>query len=211
MLNFKEEIAKLIAQQVEGLELAEIQDMIEVPQDHKMGDYAFPCFKLAKTLRKAPPLIAKGIAEGMADADLFPHIYVWSSVWQGTGWGTIIYLSALAGADPQLYEAATLDGASKLQRIIHLDIPTLMPTAVIMLILNSGNVLTCNTQKVLLLQNGMNLSTSEIIGTLVYKSGMVDMQYSYSTAVGLFQTIINVIILLTVNKIAGKLSETSLW
>lgn len=147
----------------------------------------------------------------MADADLFPHIYVWSSVWQGTGWGTIIYLSALAGADPQLYEAATLDGASKLQRIIHLDIPTLMPTAVIMLILNSGNVLTCNTQKVLLLQNGMNLSTSEIIGTLVYKSGMVDMQYSYSTAVGLFQTIINVIILLTVNKIAGKLSETSLW
>ena len=71
MLNFKEEIAKLIAQQVEGLELAEIQDMIEVPQDHKMGDYAFPCFKLAKTLRKAPPLIAKGIAEGMADADLY--------------------------------------------------------------------------------------------------------------------------------------------
>ena len=147
----------------------------------------------------------------MAEASLFPHIYVWSGVWQGLGWNSIIYLSALAGADQQLYEAAKVDGANQLQRIIHLDIPTLMPTAVIMLILNSGSILTSDTQKVLLLQNSLNLRTSEIIGTLVHKSGLYNMQYSYSTAVGLFQTVINVIFLFKVNKIAGKLSETSLW
>lgn len=147
----------------------------------------------------------------MADPDLFPHIYVWSGVWQGTGWWSIIYLSALAGADTQLYEAAKVDGANRLQRIWHLDIPTLLPTAVIMLIMNCGGILTSNTQKVLLLQNNQNLSASEIIGTMVYKSGLMKMQYSYSTAVGLFQTIVNVIFLVTVNKIAGKLSETSLW
>lgn len=147
----------------------------------------------------------------MADAGAFPHIYVWSGIWQGMGWSSIIYLSALAGADQQLYEAAKVDGANKFQRIIHLDIPTLMPTAVIMLILNSGSILYGDTQKVLLLQNSMNLSTSEIIGTLVYRAGLVSAQYSYSTAVGLFQTIINVILLVTVNKIAGKVSETSLW
>ena len=147
----------------------------------------------------------------MADPNLFPHIYVWSGVWQGMGWWSIIYLSALTGADQQLYEAAKVDGANRLQRIIHLDIPAIFPTAVIMLIMNCGSILTSNTQKVLLLQNDLNLRTSEIIGTLVYKSGLMNMQYSYSTAVGLFQTIVNVIFLVSVNKISGKLSETSLW
>lgn len=147
----------------------------------------------------------------MADPNMFPHVYVWSGVWQGTGWWSIIYLSALAGADQELYEAAKVDGANKWQRIIHLDIPALLPTAVIMLIMNCGSILTSNTQKVLLLQNNLNLSTSEIIGTMVYKSGMLKMQYSYSTAVGLFQTIVNVIFLVTVNKISQKLSDTSLW
>lgn len=147
----------------------------------------------------------------MSNAKLFPHIYVWSGVWQGIGWSSIIYLSALAGADQQLYEAAKVDGANRLQRIIHLDIPTLLPTAIIMLIMNCGSIMSSNTQKVLLLQNSMNLSTSEIIGTFVHKSGMMNMQYGYSSAVGLFQTIVNVIMLVSVNKISGRLSETSLW
>ena len=147
----------------------------------------------------------------MSDPDLFPHIYVWSGVWQGTGWGSIIYLSALAGADPELYEAAKVDGANKLQRILHLDIATITPTAIIMLIMNCGSVLSSNTQKVLLLQNNLNTKTSEIIGTYVHKSGLLNMQYSYSSAIGLFQTIINIIMLVSVNKISSKVSETSLW
>lgn len=147
----------------------------------------------------------------MSDPKLFSHIYVWSGVWQGLGWSSIIYLSALAGADQQLYEAAKVDGANRFQRIIHLDIPTLLPTAIIMLIMNCGSIMTSNTQKVLLLQNSMNVSTSETIGTLVHKSGMMNMQYGYSSAVGLFQTIVNVIMLVSVNKISGKISETSLW
>ena len=147
----------------------------------------------------------------MSDPDLFPHIYVWSGVWQGTGWGSIIYLSALAGADPELYEAAKVDGANKMQRILHLDIATITPTAIIMLIMNCGSVLSSNTQKVLLLQNNLNTKTSEIIGTYVHKSGLLNMQYSYSSAIGLFQTIINIIMLVSVNKISSKVSETSLW
>lgn len=147
----------------------------------------------------------------MSDPELFPHIYVWSGVWQGMGWGSIIYMSALAGADPELYDAAKVDGASKLQRILHLDIATITPTAIIMLIMNCGSILNSNTQKVLLMQNNLNISASEIIGTYVHKSGILNRQYSYSSAIGLFQTIINVIMLLSVNKISGKVSETSLW
>lgn len=141
----------------------------------------------------------------------FPHVYVLSAIWQGMGWGSIIYLSALAGADPELYEAAKVDGANKLQRIWHLDIPTLMPTAIIMLIMNCGYIISSDTQKILLLQNNVNLSTSEVIGTMVHKTGIVNLQYGYSTAVGLFQNLVNIIMLVTVNKIAGKVSETSLW
>lgn len=141
----------------------------------------------------------------------FPHVYVLSGVWQSMGWGSIIYLSALAGGDPSLYEAAKVDGANRLQRMWHLDIPTLMPTAIIMLIMNCGYIISSDTQKILLLQNQVNLSTSEVIGTMVHKSGIVNLQYGYSTAVGMFQNLVNIIMLVTVNKIAGKVSETSLW
>ena len=147
----------------------------------------------------------------MSKPELFSHIYVWSGIWQNLGWASIIYLSALAGADQQLYEAAKVDGANKLQRIIHLDLPVVLPTAIIMLIMDCGNILTSNTQKVLLLQNSLNVTASEIIGTYVHKTGLMNMQYSYSSAIGLFQTIVNVIMLVSVNKISGKLSETSLW
>lgn len=147
----------------------------------------------------------------MGSASAFPHIYVLSNIWQSVGWSSIIYLSALSGASQELYEAAKVDGANKLQRILHVDVPCIAPTAIIMLILASGRIMNGSTQKVLLMQNPTNLSTSEIIGTYVYKSGILDMQYGYSTAVGLFQSIVNVIMLVTVNKISQKVSDSSLW
>ncbi len=147
----------------------------------------------------------------MGSANLFPHIYVWSGVWQGMGWGSIIYLSALCGISPELYEAAKMDGAGEFQRILHVDIPGLMPTIVTMLILNSGQIMNVGMQKVLLLQTPLNLETSEIISTYVYKSGILSARYSYSAAVGLFQSVVNVIMLVTVNTISRKVSENSLW
>lgn len=147
----------------------------------------------------------------MGSAAAFPHIYVLSNIWQSIGWSSIIYLAALSGASQELYEAAKVDGANKLQRMIHIDIPCIAPTAIIMLILASGRIMNTSTQKVLLMQNPMNLSASEVIGTYVYKSGMLDMQYGYSTAAGLFQSVVNVILLVLVNKIAQRISDSSLW
>ena len=147
----------------------------------------------------------------MGRADMFAHIYVLSNIWQGVGWSSIIYLAALAGASPELYEAAKVDGANKFQRIIHVDIPCLAPTAITMLILSCGRIMNSSTQKVLLMQNPLNLSASEIIGTYVYKSGVLNQQYGFSAATGLFQSIVNVIMLVTVNWISRKVSDSSLW
>lgn len=147
----------------------------------------------------------------MGLASAFPHIYVLSDIWQSVGWSSIIYLAALSGASQELYEAAKVDGANKIQRMIYVDLPCIMPTAITMLILASGRIMNSSTQKVLLMQNSLNLSASEIIGTFVYKSGVLNQQYGYSTAAGLFQSIVNVIMLVTVNKISQKLSDSSLW
>lgn len=147
----------------------------------------------------------------MGEPALFKSVYVWSGVWQNAGWGTIIYLAALAGISPELYEAAKVDGATKWQIIRHVDIPGIIPTAVILLIMNVGSIMNVGFQKVFLMQNPLNLSTSEIISTYVYKVGLIQSQYSYSTAIGLFNTVINVILLVSVNKFAKKVGETSLW
>ena len=147
----------------------------------------------------------------MADPALFPHIYVWSGVWQKLGWSSILYLSALAGADQELYEAAKVDGANKLQRIIYLDVATVIPLFTIQFIMSCGSIMSASTQKVLMLQNSLNLPTSEIINTYVYKQGLTLMKYGYSSAIGLFQTIVDVTMLLVVNKISGTISENSLW
>ena len=147
----------------------------------------------------------------MSRANLFPTIYVLSGVWQSLGWSSVIYLSALSGIDPGLHEAAMIDGASRLQRIWHINLSGILPTITIMLILQVGNLMTVGFEKAFLMQNPLNLETSEIISTFVYKMGLQYHQYSYSTAIGLFNSVINMILLLTVNKIAGKLSETSLW
>lgn len=146
----------------------------------------------------------------LSDSGKFRHIYVWSHIWQRTGYNAVIYIAALAGVDPSLHEAAIVDGANKMQRAWHIDIPSILPTAIILLIMSTGNVLSVGFEKVYLMQNDLNLNVSEIISTYVYKVGLLNAQYSLSTAIGLFNNIINVIILLTVNKIADKLSGTSL-
>ena len=146
----------------------------------------------------------------LSDAGMFRHIYVWSHIWQRTGYNSVIYIAALAGVNPELHEAAIVDGANKLQRILHIDLPAIMPTAIILLIMSTGNMLSLGFEKVYLMQNDLNLGVSEIISTYVYKIGLLNAQYSYSTAIGLFNNVINLIVLLTVNKIADKVSGTSL-
>lgn len=149
----------------------------------------------------------------MAIPTAFRHIYVWSGVWQGMGWGSIIYLSALSAVDVQLHEAAEIDGAILIKRIWYIDIPTILPTISIMLILNCGSIMSIGYEKVLLLQNDINLSTSQVISTYVYKIGIAgDMpNYSYATAIDLFTSVINLILLMTVNAITRRLGQTSLF
>lgn len=142
---------------------------------------------------------------------MFPTIYVVSNVWQSTGWGSIIYLATLSGVDEQLHEAAIIDGASRFQRMIHISLPYIVPTMVILLILNSGSILSVGYEKIYLLQNTLNEDTSEVISTYVYKAGLVNAQYSFSTAVGLFNSVINLFVLVIVNTVAKKTSENSLW
>lgn len=144
-------------------------------------------------------------------ADLFPHMFVWSACWQNVGWSSIIYMSALAGVSQEVHEAAIVDGATKLQRIFHVDLPALLPTIITLLILNSGQIMSVGYEKVYLLQSAGNLTTSEIISTYVYKIGIQGAQYSYATAIGLFNNVINMLIILAVNKISDKLTGAGLW
>ena len=149
----------------------------------------------------------------MAYPEYFRHIYVWTGVWQGIGYSSIIYIAALSGVSAELHEAAIIDGASIIKRIWYVDIPTILPTIVIMLILQCGSILSVGYEKIYLMQNSLNLSQSEIISTYVYKQGIASAmpQYSYSTAIGLFVSIVNVILLVIVNTITSKLSDTSLF
>ena len=149
----------------------------------------------------------------MGRKDLFYHIYVWSGVWQGVGYASIIYIAALAGVSPELHEAAIMDGATIMKRVWHIDLPSILPTVMIMFIMQCGTVMSVGYEKVYLMQNSMNLEVSEVIDTYVYKQGLTSTmpKYSYSTAVGLFVSIINVILLVTVNTIAKKVSGSSLW
>lgn len=140
----------------------------------------------------------------------FPSVYVWTEVWQHLGWDSILYIAALSAIDPSLYEAATVDGASKWQKMMKIDIPLLMPTATIMFILRMGSVMSVGFEKVYLLQNNLNTASSEIISTYVYKMGLVSSQYSLSSAIGLFNNLINLALLLAVNYISSKMRDTSL-
>lgn len=147
----------------------------------------------------------------LASEDAFSHVYVWSDVWQHLGWDSIIYLAALSSIDPTYYEAATIDGATTLQKIKNIDIPLLMPTTMVLLILRAGSILGVGFEKVFLLQNTQNIMASEIISTYVYKMGMLSMQYGLSTAIGLFNTVVNVIVLLLINALSKKFTDASLF
>lgn len=147
----------------------------------------------------------------IGEVKYFRHLYVWSGVWQGLGWSSIIYIAALSGIDPTYYEAAIVDGATKFQRIINIDLPFIIPTAIILLILSVGNIMSVGFEKVFLMQNTLNLAQSEIISTYVYKVGLLNMNFELGTAVGLFNSIINCILLVSVNGIAKKLNDISLF
>lgn len=147
----------------------------------------------------------------MGSPKWFKTIYVFSGVWQSTGYNAVVYLAALAAVSPELHEAAIVDGANIFRRIWHIDIPGILPTAVILLIMASGKVLTIGYEKVLIMQNNLNMQTSDIISTYVYRIGLESMQYSYSTAIGLFQSLVSLLMLTVVNAISKRLNETSLW
>ncbi len=194
--------------------------------------------KFVQTVTYAPFFLSTVVMVGLIDAFLYPNtglinnivmrlggenvnymalesafrpIFIISHVWKATGWGSIIYMSALTSIDPQLYEAARIDGANKWKCLLHITLPTILPTAIIMLIRDCGSIMDVGFEKVYLMQNDLNVGASEVISTYVYKVGMVNSQYSYSTAVNLFNSVINLVMLLFVNKVARTVSETSLW
>ncbi len=147
----------------------------------------------------------------MAKKEYWRHLYVWSGVWQGMGWSSVIYFAALSGISPELHEAAKCDGATKFQLIRYIDLPSILPTATILLIMNCGSILSIGFEKAYALQNDLNLSVSEIISTYVYKVGLIDNNMSYSSAIGLFNTLVNMVMLIIVNTVSDKLSGNSLF
>ena len=148
-----------------------------------------------------------------AEGKNFKHLYVWSGIWQSFGYNSIIYIAALSGVDQALHEAAEIDGASRFQRLIHIDFPTILPTTSIMLIMAIGRIMSVGHEKVLLMQNNLNINYSEIISTYSYKIGLANAisDFSLSTAIGLFNSVINFILLVTANKVSKKLSGSGIF
>lgn len=147
----------------------------------------------------------------IGDKNCFRAIYVISDIWQGFGWGSIVYLATIAGISPELYEAARIDGANKFRQIWHVTLPGMRPTIVTMFILAMGGLMSIGWEKAFLLQTPLTYETSDIISTFVYRKGFEDANYSYSTAVGLFNSVINLILVTTANRLSRKFNETSLW
>ena len=142
---------------------------------------------------------------------LYRTIYIVSDIWQGIGWGSIIYLSALSGVDQQLYEAASIDGAGRWKQLIHVTLPGIAPTIVIMLIMRMGQLLGTGYEKTILLYNEATYETADVIASYIYRVGILERNWSYSTAIGLFNSVINLALLIVTNKISKRVSETSLW
>jgi putative aldouronate transport system permease protein len=140
-------------------------------------------------------------------------MYVWSGIWQNAGWDSIIYIAALAGVPLDLHEAAEVDGASRFRRVLSIDLPAIMPTIVILLVLNVGQLMNLGFEKIFLMQNNVNLRLSEVISTFVYKEGISASggNYSYATAIGLFNSVVNFVLVVGVNKFAGKMGSSTLW
>lgn len=156
---------------------------------------------------------AMGLApiDFMSDAGAFRSIYIISGIWQAAGYGTILYIATLAGVDPSLYEAAEIDGASIWQKIRYIDLPSLIPTAMMVFILDCGKMLSSDTNKALVMQTPGNIPTSDIIGVYVYNVGLGSGQFSYTSAIGLFVNIINFVLIISVNKIAKKTTDVGLF
>ncbi len=147
----------------------------------------------------------------IASTSTFIPVYVLSDVWQHCGWNSIIYLAALSAVDPQLYDSAKMDGASRWQTIRHVDLPALVPTIIVLFILSMGGILSTGFEKIFLMQNSLNLPVSEVISTYVYRIGIISNQFSYASAIGLFNTVINFAFLLAMNAISKRVSDTSLY
>lgn len=147
----------------------------------------------------------------LLNPDRFRALYVGSDLWQTVGWNSIIYLAALSGVDPTLYDAASVDGAGRFRKVLHVTIPAILPTIIIMFILRIGQFMSVGYDKILLLYNSSIYETADVISTFVYRKGIVESNFSFSAAVGLFNSIINFVLVVVVNKISAKVSETSLW
>jgi putative aldouronate transport system permease protein len=147
----------------------------------------------------------------MEKSAMFPWIYIISGIWQNAGWNSIMYFAALSAIDVELYESARVDGCTRVQKIWHVDLPGIIPMIVILLILNCGNLMSVGFEKTYLLQNNLNIETSEVISTYVYKAGLQRAEYGFATAVGLFNSLINFALLVTVNTVSKKLGQSSLW
>lgn len=147
----------------------------------------------------------------MMNPSLFQPIYVISDIWQGIGWGSIIYIAAIAGINAELYEAARMDGAGRFKQMLHVTLPGILPTIITMFILRVGNMMNLGFEKIILLYNSSIYETADVISTYVYRKGLVDQSYSFSTAVGLFNSVINLTLLFCANKICKRLTEHSLW
>lgn len=147
----------------------------------------------------------------LGEPSMFKTIYVVSGLWQNLGWNSIIFLAALSGVDPELYEAAVIDGASRMKKIWHIDLPGILPTITIVFLLNVGSIMNVGFEKVFLMQNPLNMPTSDVISTFVYRSGLVSAQFSFASAVGMFNSIVNFCLLVIVNAVTRRLGEASLW
>jgi putative aldouronate transport system permease protein len=163
--------------------------------------------------RLAFSLTGKAAIDLFGKAQIFPHLYVWSGVWQNMGWNSIIYLAALASVSPELHEAGKIDGMSRFMRIIYIDLPAILPTITVLLILNFGRIMSLGFEKVYLMQNSLNLGRSEVISTYVYKVGLAvgGGDFSYATAIGLFNSVINLALIIMVNKICKRVGGSTLW
>ena len=155
--------------------------------------------------------LGTGPVDFMTNQSLFRSVYVWSGIWQGTGFNAIIYISALSAVDQELYEAARIDGANRMQKIWYIDLPSILPTFTIMFIMSCGSIMSVGFEKVYLMQNSANLAVSEVLSTYTYKMGLINLDYGYSSAVGLFNSVINTFFIVLVNFICRRASETSLW
>jgi putative aldouronate transport system permease protein len=162
-------------------------------------------------INKAIMFLGGGAIFFLNEEAWFRPVFVISGIWQGAGWGSILYLAALAGVDQELYEAATIDGATKFQKVIHIDFPHLLPTVTMMLILNCGSLLSSSTEKALLFQTGGNIAKSDIIGTYVYTMGLTQGQFSYTAAIGLMVNVVNFVLILSVNQLSKRLKGETLF